>query len=171
MSKKKKETKTVSVFIHSSHASIIAEGEDAGQVLVNLDDDGNGEVVHDDCDMSAVGTLTDDGERIEIKYSEPEDGGMGNTATQISFDNEEPGIITLFRSGDVSSALVFEEGKRHMCSYRTPELSFEICVKSELVKNNITSEGGELELDYFLEFHGASAEHTVMNITVSPLVL
>ena len=74
-------------------------------------------------------------------------------------------------SGPASSesALVFEEGVRHVCVYTTPELAFEVCVNTAKVVNNITTNGGELFLNYTIEFRGAEKESTSIHIVVTPI--
>jgi uncharacterized beta-barrel protein YwiB (DUF1934 family) len=103
-------------------------------------------------------TLTDDG-RAEIAYEESEATGMSGSKTTVSFDTSHPEIITMTRTGMVSTTLVFEKNKRHHCVYNTPYMPFEVCVKSLNVTNNVT-ESGTLELDYFVEIRGARAERT-----------
>ena len=65
----------------------------------------------------------------------------------------------MIREGVVSTALVFETGKRHHCVYQTPFMPFEVCVYTKKVENHIV-DGGYLELDYMIEIRGARAERT-----------
>ncbi len=102
--------------------------------------------------------VTDDG-RAEIAYDESEASGMVGSRTTVSFDMANPEIVTMTRTGPVSTTLVFEKGKRHHCVYNTPYMPFEVCVKSVNVNNTIASVG-TLELDYFVEIRGAKAERT-----------
>ena len=109
-------------------------------------------------------TLTDDG-RVEISYEESEATGMSGSKTTLSFEVAHPEIVTMSRTGFVSTTLVFEKGKRHHCVYNTPYMPFEVCVKSVKVSNSIVAMG-LLELDYFVEIRGAKAERTkfLMNV-------
>lgn len=109
-------------------------------------------------------TLTDDG-RAEVCYKESEETGMSGSVTTLSFAPEHPEIVTMTRTGFVSTTLVFEKGKRHHCVYNTPYMPFEVCVKSIKVSNHIVAMG-LLELDYFVEIRGAKAERTkfLMNV-------
>ena len=45
------------------------------------------------------------------------------------------------RSGPVSTAMTFEEGKRHFCVYDTPFSSFQVCVRALTVKNALLTDG------------------------------
>ena len=79
-------------------------------------------------EINSVGHLIDDTNRIEIAYEETELTGMEGSCTSLSFTKDAPGIVSMLRSGTVSTALVFEAGKRHHCVYKTPVMPFEICV-------------------------------------------
>ena len=70
--------------------------------------------------------ITDD--RVIIAYDESELTGMEGSSTQVRFERNAPELVTMMRSGNVSTILVFEEGKRHICTYQTPYMPFEICV-------------------------------------------
>ena len=101
--------------------------------------------------------------RIEIELT-----GMNGACTCISFDEQNPELVTMIRTGSVATALVFEEGKRHVCAYNTEEAAFEICVNTSRVDNRMTERGGEILLDYCIEFRGASTEHTFIQIKAAP---
>ena len=107
--------------------------------------------------------------RIEIEYFETELTGMNGACTCISFDEQNPELVTMIRTGSVATALVFEEGKRHVCAYNTEEAAFEICVNTSRVDNRMTERGGEILLDYCIEFRGASTEHTFIQIKAVPV--
>ena len=110
-------------------------------------------------DINSLGTFTDDGERISISYDESEATGMEGSFTSISFLKSEPSVISMTRTGIVSATLVFEEGKRYHCIYKTPFMPFEICTRTVKVENLILA-AGTLTLDYIVEIRGAKAERT-----------
>ncbi len=103
--------------------------------------------------------------RVELVYEESELSGMEGSVTSIGFDRMNPGLISMMRSGLVSTAMVFEENKRHICVYRTPFSEFEICTVAKQVKNHLLSEG-VIELVYLIEVHGAQAERCQMRISI-----
>ena len=107
--------------------------------------------------------ITDD--RVIIAYDESELTGMEGSSTQVRFEKNAPELITMMRSGNVSTILVFEEGKRHICTYQTPYMPFEICVYTKKVKNNLL-ECGVIDLDYIVEIRGAQAERTQFKIEI-----
>lgn len=110
-------------------------------------------------EINSLGTLTDDGERITVSYEETEATGMDGSTTAVSFLRSTPDVVTMTRDGVVSATLVFEEGQRHHCIYKTPFMPFEVCVCTKKVVNRL-DEDGFLDLDYIVEIRGAKAERT-----------
>ena len=110
-------------------------------------------------DINSLGKYTDDGERISISYDESEATGMEGSTTTISFLKNDPLIVSMTRTGLVSATLVFEEGKRYHCIYKTPFMPFEICTRTIKVENLLML-SGTLSLDYIVEIRGAKAERT-----------
>lgn len=121
----------------------------------------------DEAEFCTEGRLITNANEVRLLYEESELSGMENSIACLSFLRESPGILTMTRSGEVNTALVFEEGRRHICVYHTPFMDFEVCIKSFLVKNALL-ETGRIDLDYIVEIHGAKAERCRMTITVEP---
>ena len=107
--------------------------------------------------------ITDD--RVIIAYDESELTGMEGSHTQVRFERAQDGLVTMMRNGSVNTILVFEEGKRHICTYQTQYMPFEICVFTKSVKNTLL-EDGNIELDYIVEIRGAQAERTQFKIEI-----
>ena len=110
-------------------------------------------------DINSLGTYTDDGERISISYDESEATGMAGSITTVTFLKNDPSVVSMIRSGLVSTTLVFEEGKRYHCMYKTPFMPFEVCIRTIKVENSMAV-FGTLSLDYIVEIRGAKAERT-----------
>ena len=106
--------------------------------------------------------LTDD--MFSLSYEESELTGMEGTSSQLSFMRSQPELVTMLRSGSVSTALVFEPNKRHFCTYKTPFMPFEVCVHTVKVVNEI-DKNHSLFIDYIIEIRGAKAERTRLELT------
>ena len=119
----------------------------------------------DTLELFAQGYISDDGDRIEISYNESELTGMDGASTTLSFDKKNPSLVTMLRGGSVTTAMVFEEKKRHICVYETPYMPFELCIHTLDVKNELLTRG-LLYLDYVVEFKGAQAERTKFTMTI-----
>ena len=115
-------------------------------------------------EMMMEGRLVVTSRRAELVYHESELTGMEGSVTKIGFDLDSPGLISMLRGGSVSTALIFEPHQRHVCVYNTPFSSFEVCVHTLEVKNDLL-ESGELFLDYLIEIHGACTERCKMTLT------
>ena len=119
----------------------------------------------DEAELFVEGRLVTTTNEVKLLYEESELSGMEGSVTCLSFLRVNPGVLTMTRSGEVRTALVFEEGQRHICVYNTPFLDFEVCVKSYRVRNALL-ERGRIDLDYIVEIHGAKAERCRMTIKV-----
>ena len=113
------------------------------------------------------GKYHDDGTRVCIRYKESELTGMEGSTTSVSFQKNDPGVISMLRDGAVKTALIFEQGQRHLCVYQTPIMPFEVGVYTKKVHNGIEKEG-VLEMDYTVEIRGAQAERTKFQMRVLP---
>lgn len=118
--------------------------------------------------LNTEGFMNIDGDRVELIYEESEITGMEGSRTSVVFDNSDKGLVSMLRDGSVSTALVFEKGKRHHCVYNTPIMPFEICVRTLKVENNILDDG-TLKLDYIIEIRGAKAERTKFELKIKEI--
>lgn len=120
----------------------------------------------DKIELITEGTVRDNAGRIELEYEETELTGMEGATTIVSYEKENPGIITVLRDGSVCTALVFEEGMRHICTYETPYMPFELCVATIKLSNSLSYESGSIELDYMIETGGERAERTRLSLSL-----
>ncbi len=143
------------------------EGEDfdEDEIFNDLFDTGNGDSEEpESAEMMMEGRLVVTSKRAELVYHESELTGMEGSVTKIGFDLDFPELITMLRGGSVSTALVFEPRARHICVYNTPFSSFEVCVHTLEVKNELL-ESGKIYLDYLIEIHGVRTERCRMTLT------
>lgn len=103
-----------------------------------------------------------------FSYDESTLTGMEGTRTEISFSPESPELIFITRSGNVISTLVLEQNRRHVCSYQTPMMPFELVVVASTARNTLTPRGGRLDLDYFIEIRGAAMQRIRLSLDARP---
>ena len=141
----------------------IAEMADDVSIMVpeELPGEENGETL----EMITEGVVRVRGGRVEIVYDEGELSGMEGSTTVVSYAKDDPKTVSMIRSGAVSTALVFERGVRHLCTYETPYMPFQIGVLALHVDNRLES-AGEMMLDYLIEIRGAQAERCKMTLKV-----
>ncbi len=118
-------------------------------------------------EMISSGSLFMRDDCIVLSYAETELTGMEGAQTEISFPMKTPGLVSMCRTGTVTTTLVFEQGKRSHCVYETPFMPFEVCVHTFKVVNRLV-DNGTLELDYTIEIRGACAERTKLSVTITP---
>ncbi|MBQ4598845.1 MAG: DUF1934 domain-containing protein [Clostridia bacterium] len=111
-------------------------------------------------------TVADKGGRLEIEYEESEITGMEGSKTKVIVDKDNPSLVSILREGAVSTALVFEAGKRHHCVYETPYFPIELCVNTLSLENKLTYEGGYFTAEYLVEMNGMLAEKTHITVTI-----
>lgn len=115
-------------------------------------------------EVTTQGRLHLSEDRFSVTYTEATEDDMVGGETQLTFHRATPGVITLLRSGDVRTALVFEQGVRHRCTYTTPFMPFEVGVLAKRVDNHLLATG-TLTVHYIVEIRGAEAE--CCHLTVS----
>ena len=120
-------------------------------------------------DIFTEGTLTYSDGRISVSYNETELTGMEGTTTTITFMTDEPGIITMLRTGSVYTALTLEEGNRHICVYKAQGVPFELYTNAKRIRNSVTEDGGTLELIYTVETSGADTQFNHLKVEITPL--
>lgn len=120
-------------------------------------------------EIRTQGVLSRDADgRISLSYDETELTGMEGSTTTVTFSESDPETVTMLRYGSVTTTLVFEQERRHICVYETPIMPFEICIYARKVQNQLTVDGGSILLDYLIEIHGAKAERTLFELHVVP---
>ena len=110
---------------------------------------------------SAIGTLKYDGIEIRISYKNFVEGAQ--ISSQIVALGKE---IIVKRSGAIISEMIFNCDEVYKTLYRIPPYAFDMEIKTESIKNDLSASGGTLEVKYTIDVGGAkkSAE---MSITVS----
>ena len=136
-----------------------------GEPMDELEDEIPEEEPAGPIEMFSEGELYITDERVIIAYDESELTGMEGSHTQVRFERNMPELVTMMRHGTVNTILVFEKGKRHICTYQTEYMPFEICVNTKEVINTLL-ENGRIDLDYIVEIRGAQAERTQFTIEI-----
>ncbi len=109
--------------------------------------DGNCDTV----ELVTEGKISKNDGVISLFYSEDEMTGHGKSMTQLVVDSNN--TVTLTRSGDTNTLMVFEKGKRHMGHYETKYGDFTVGVSSSDVKVKMTDMGGEIDIAYILDIN------------------
>ncbi len=109
------------------------------------------------------GTLACSEGNCLITYEESEVTGMDGTTTMLKV---ESGSVMLIRSGTLSSLLVFEKGKTHWSGYETQFGSIQIGITANRVDVEMTETGGNISVDYMMDFNGARGGRNSIHVDV-----
>lgn len=105
----------------------------------------------DKIEVITEGDLQTDGGRITITYPEyPEDDPSKKTDTTVILDG---GVLSIERTGEMSSHLILEQGVRHECLYQTPMGQMFIGIFTDNISAEIGERGGEITAAYQLDFN------------------
>ncbi len=91
-------------------------------------------------------------DEMYLSYEESELTGLEGTQTTFHI---RPGGITLMRTGNLSSHMVFEEGERHLSVYDTGLVELAVGVQTQLARADIGATGGSLELMYVVDIENS----------------
>ena len=105
----------------------------------------------DSLEQRLPGTLEETADGVRIRYEERNADGAVVTVT--SLDMADGGVV-LTRMGEVTSEMVFAEGKEHTSFYAVPYGTLPVAVKAESVKWKLDEDGGMLALRYAITIGG-----------------
>lgn len=100
---------------------------------------------------------------LTLSYEESELTGLEGTLTTIQV---EPERVTMLRTGQVNTQMVFQEGRRHLSMYNTPYGAMAVGVNTRHLYAELDETGGELEIDYAIELDHAIVGRNVFRINV-----
>jgi uncharacterized beta-barrel protein YwiB (DUF1934 family) len=103
---------------------------------------------------------------VSVSYDETELTGMAGASSTVTYRTSDRGLVSMIRSGMVSTALTFKAHHRAICTYDTPYMPFSIGIHALTVDNRLDTDG-ELKLDYIIEIRGARAERCEMTMRVT----
>ena len=98
-----------------------------------------------------------------ISYEESELTGLAGTRTTLRV---KPDYVKLVRTGLYPSELLFELGKRHMSLYHTDYGDLSIVVSTNHIRNTITDDGGDLDVQYTVEVANTPVGVNHLSLTI-----
>ena len=106
---------------------------------------------------------TDERGNIVIEYKENEEDVQIASVAKIIFDPDEPDLVIMTKEGAMTAVLSFEQGKTHICQYKTPFMPIKVYVETRTVKNTLL-ENGRLKLDYRLNLNDTDPQHFMISV-------
>jgi len=105
-------------------------------------------------ELVTEGTMTFRDNGWDITYEESELTGLQGVTTTFRV---EEGKVTLKRTGNLHSEMVFQQGQSHESLYQMPFGALMIRVTSKWVFFDILPEGGTIDLSYDIEIENSAA--------------
>lgn len=106
----------------------------------------------DSVELVTDGKYCFNGGESVLSYMESEITGLEGTKTSFAIG---PFGVTMQREGRLNSRMVFEEGKKHFFLYETPYGSATMGVDTHSIKLCLGEDGGDMEIDYVVDFDHA----------------
>ena len=118
-------------------------------------------------EFATDGKIKDDGDTVTIKYDEYLEEDTNSVAhTSLMFSRNNPGTVTLSRSGAVRSTCVFTEGERHKMRYTMDIGTLEFGVLTRNLQNTIKNKSGNIRMKYDTEVRGSVVKQCDFKITI-----
>ena len=99
-----------------------------------------------------------------LSYMESELTGLDGTKTSFTIS---PMGVVMTREGSLNSRMVFEKGRKHNFLYETPFGSATMGVDTTNVSVSFDEHGGNMEIDYIVDFQHSVVGHNMFKIKVS----
>ena len=117
-------------------------------------------------ELVTEGNLSREAGGYRLTYQESPLTGLGGTTTTLDVIGDS---VTLTRTGDLRSQMVFQRGKKHYSIYETEYGALTVGVAAARVEHELNDQGGEIEIDYAIEVEHAMTASNRFHITVNNL--
>lgn len=118
----------------------------------------------DSVEVITTGDMRIEDERVTITYPEySEENPSIRTDTVVTFDGT---VLSIERSGEMSSRLLLEKGRRHRCLYETPMGQMMIGIFTDSITADVSKKGGVIRASYQLDFNNNAVSYNEFQITI-----
>ena len=111
------------------------------------------------------GTLEQTADGWDLTYEESDLTGLDGVTTTFRIT---PEVITLDRTGKLTSQMVFQEGKYHDSLYQMSFGALMITVCASKVRSALTEDGGTVDLVYSIEIEQNAAGVIEYHLDIKP---
>lgn len=122
--------------------------KDAIISITGVQNDPNGE--KDAVELVTAGQYGFENGESRFTYEESDLTGLNGTRTTFTIS---PLGVVLRREGSLNSEMVFEQGRKSFFLYETPFGSATMGVDTRRIDTRLDEHGGDLELDYDIDFN------------------
>ena len=129
--------------------------------ITGIQDDPTGE--RDSVELVTAGQYGFENGESRFTYEESELTGLDGTRTTFTIN---PMGVVLRREGNLNTEMVFQQGKKNFFLYETPYGSATMGVKTRRILTQLGEHGGDLELDYNIDFNHTPMGRNQFKISV-----
>lgn len=133
------------------------------KTLQNIE--GNDEL--NEIELQTKGRFARKNDKFYIIYEESELTGFEDTTTTIKVSED---AVSMTRKGKYNSRMIFKLGEKCLCSYSTPYGVIPVGVNPISLKNNLDTEGGNLDIEYILDIDNQEYITNRLRLTVTTAV-
>lgn len=118
----------------------------------------------DSMNYSTEGRLRKKNGKYYIHYTEGELLGRSKCNTTIKVNPE--GIVTMLRSGEANTQMIFEKDRCHMSCYETDFGNLTVSVTAGKVNIDLDDNGGTVDIDYNLTINNVARSRNHVSVKV-----
>lgn len=118
-------------------------------VIINIETNQKTSDGDNKIELCTDGKLFYGGGKYYINYEESELTGFEDSTTSIKADGDS---VTMTRRGRFRTRMVFEVGEKNLSYYDTLYGTISVAVEAGRIKNELSPQGGRLEIDYSLDY-------------------
>lgn len=101
----------------------------------------------------------------DLRYEESDLTGLSGVTTTFRIEKDK---ITLSRTGKLNSQMIFQEGVSHDSLYQVEFGALMITVSATKVSNDLTEQGGTVDLVYNIELEKSAAGQIDYHLEIRP---
>ena len=116
-------------------------------------------------ELMVEGRIYRDEPHVYLTYEESDLSGVEGVQTMLDVEGER---VTLYRTGEIRTSMVFEEGRRYQSVYETPLGRMQMGIFPNSVYSSVDGEEGEVALHYQLDFGGRFIGNNTLSVTYRP---
>ncbi len=119
----------------------------------------------DNFELTTAGKYVKQGGKFYVSYEGSEITGYDKTTTTLKIKENNVSMIR-FGMGGGASQMVFEPNKQYTGIYRTPHGNLSIDVYTHHMKVDVDENGGEVELDYFVQLNNTEPVRNNLHVYI-----
>lgn len=114
-------------------------------------------------ELTTMGSYVKKGDKYYISYEGSEITGYENTRTTLKVKED---YVSMIRFGKASAQMIFEKGSKYSGFYNTPYGGLSVDVTTKDLAVDIDENGGELRLDYYIQFNHDAPVRNGMHVKI-----